>query len=293
MKHLKLILLLLLFPIVWYQCKTDTKIIDQEERKIQIVYTDWAENIALTHLAQYLLTEKLGYEVVIKKTTVAAAYHEIGTSKSDIFMDAWLPVTHKKYLQQYKDTIENLGPVYPLAKTGFAVPEYMSINTIEDLRAHYQAPITGIDSGAGIMQSAYHAIELYQLPNSLLTLSGPEMSKRFEEAYKRREPIVITGWEPHWLFHRHELKFLKDSKKAFPEQEQITILGRKGFTKQHPHASLFFERMSFTEKEMNELVFAIQKQQDPVKAVEDWANKHAYLVNIWLRDLAPERLKIM
>ncbi len=293
MKHLKIIILLLVVASVFWQCKSEGSGLDNEQRKIQIVYTDWAENIALTHLTYYLLTERLSYEVVLKQTSVSEAYQEVGLGKSDIFMDAWLPKTHQTYFQEYKDSLENLGPVYAFAQTGLAVPDYIEINSIADLPNTYKGPITGIDSGAGIMQGARTAIQTYNLSNELLVLSGPEMSHRFEEAYKRRDTIVITGWEPHWLFHRYDINFLADPEGSFPGKEQIAILGRNGFTKAHPHAALFFERMSFTEKEMNELIYEVQKDEDNLRAVRTWAEKHAYLVNRWLRDLAPERLKIM
>jgi glycine betaine/proline transport system substrate-binding protein len=293
MKQLKIIILILLMAPTLWQCKSGGSAMDDEQRKIQIVYTDWAENIALTHLTYYLLTERLSYEVILKQTSVSEAYQEVASGNSDVFMDAWLPQTHQSYFIQYKDSLENLGPVYPFAETGLAVPDYIDINSIADLAKTYKGPITGIDSGAGIMEGARRAISSYQLPNDLLILSGPEMSHRFEEAYKRRDTIVITGWKPHWLFHRYQIKFLEDPESSFPGKEQIAILGRNGFTKEHPHAALFFERMSFTEKEMNELIYEVQKDDDNLRAVRKWSEKHAYLVNQWLRDLAPERLKIM
>jgi len=293
MKYLKISILVLVMAVLLGQCKPNGSAMESEQRKIQINYTDWAENVALTQLAYYLLTERLSYEVILKKTTVSEAYQEVGTGKADIFMDAWLPNTHKSYYTQYQDSTENLGSVYLFAQTGLAVPQYMDIESISQLGQLYKGPITGIDSGAGVMAAARRAIEAYQLPNELMVLNGPEMSQHFEEAYKRREDVVITGWEPHWLFHRYDIKFLNDEKNIFPGKEKIVLLGRKGFTADHPHAALFFERMSFTEKEMNELIYEVQKDEDDLRAVRTWAEKHAYLVNRWLRDLSPERIKIM
>ena len=53
--------------------------------------------------------------------------------KSDVFLDAWLPITMKDYMDQYGDSIEFLGEVYEEARIGLVVPEYVTIQSISEL----------------------------------------------------------------------------------------------------------------------------------------------------------------
>ena len=52
----------------------------------------------------------------------------------DIYPSAWPEVTHKQYMDEYGDQLEDLGAYYDNAKLTIAVPSYSNINSIEDLK---------------------------------------------------------------------------------------------------------------------------------------------------------------
>lgn len=288
-----LIFVILTVLIISSGCRTPVSDKDDVRGKVFINYTDWAESIALTHLASLLLEERLEYDVVIKLTNIDTAFMEVASGEADLFADAWMPFTHQSFLEKYKGEFEDLGPNYKDARTGFVVPEYMEIESVSDIKELYGKPIAGIDSSAGIMQNAFRAIDLYGLENDLLVLSDAEMSERVENAIKRRENIIFTGWEPHWLFFRYELKYLDDPLGIFQENEQIHTIGRKGFAEDHPRAALFFERMVLSENQINELLYEVLLSRAPVEGVQTWIDKNEIIVNQWVRGLKPEREKIM
>ncbi len=265
---------------------------EDQVRELNIVYTDWSESIALAHLAYVLLEDELGYDVTLKLTDVENAYAEVAAGKADVFADAWLPETQKRYYTKHADNIEKLGISFPHAKTGFVVPEYSQLQYLEDLK-NWDGDIAGIDEGAGVMIKARKALEKINSPATLLNLSESEMTIRLENAIKRRENIVVTGWEPHWIFARYELRFLEDENKIFGENEKIYTIGHKGITEEHPVAVRFFERMQMSEKQLNALVYEIQVHKDPIKGARAWIKKNEYVVNQWVKNLAPERKKIM
>ncbi len=265
----------------------------EEPGEILIVYTDWAESVAMTHLAGHLLEQRLGYKVVLKLADVDQVFHELATAEADVFLDVWLPATHESYMKQYAEELEDLGPNYLAARTGLVVPEYMPVESIGSLSLHYDGPITGIDSTAGIMKNTYLALDAYGLENELLVLSDAEMSARLEQAVKRREPIVITGWEPHWLFHRYALKYLDDSLEVYMEEERIHSLARSGFTADNPNAATFFQRMLLSERQMNALLYELRLNPDPLQGVKEWIKKNEFIVNQWTKGLGVEREKIM
>lgn len=265
---------------------------EENEREIRLVYTDWSESVALTHLASVLLEQKLGYDVVLKLTDVESAYQELAEEKADVFADAWLPETQKKYFEQHADKIEKLGITYPEARTGFVVPEYSKLKTISDLK-DYPFHIVGIDSGAGVMHKAAMIMNKYELPGKLLNLSEEIMVQQLQDSIKRRQEIVVTGWEPHWIFARYEVRFLEDPDALFGEKEKIYSIARKGLEKNHPHAVRFFERMQLSEKQLNSLVYEVRVSDDPKVGVKKWMKQNEYIVNQWVKNLKPERKKIM
>jgi glycine betaine/proline transport system substrate-binding protein len=269
--------------------KSDTQ---QENREIFMVYTDWSESIAINELSAYLLEHELGYEVKTKLTDVESAYGEVAQGKADVFADAWLPKTQQVYYDKNAEDLDLLGITYPEAKVGFVVPAYSELQKVEDLKK-YSDPIIGIDSGAGVMHKARLAQKEYHLQAVLTNGSEQTMIEELQNALKRRKEIVITGWEPHWIFARYELRFLNDPDGLFGEKEKIYTVSKKDFKTEHPVATQFFERMQLTEKQLNTLVYEVYLSEDPLNGVKKWIKKNEYIVNQWVKDLQPERKKIM
>jgi len=264
----------------------------EDERTLRMVYTDWSESVALTYLSSVLLEEKMDYTVILKLTDVESAYREVASEEADVFTDAWLPETHKIYYEEHSASLDLLGITYPEARTGFVVPDYSSLQTIADLK-NYNQPIIGIDAGAGVMQKAKTAINKYSLNIKLLELSEDEMVQHLEDSIKRRKDIVVTGWEPHWIFARYEMRFLEDPDIIFGEKEKIYTIAHKNLEEIHPNAVRFFERMQLSEKQLNSLVYQVRLNEDPVKGVKAWIEQNEYVVNQWTRNLTKERKKIM
>jgi glycine betaine/proline transport system substrate-binding protein len=265
---------------------------EEKDRTLRIVYTDWSESIAITHLSAVLLEEQMDYKVILKLTDVETAYQNVASGEFDVFADAWLPETQQHYMDAHEGKIEELGIIYPEARTGLVVPEYSQLQSITDLK-NYPHPIVGIDEGAGVMQKTHIAIENYTLPNVLLNLSEDEMTQHLEDSIKRRNEVVITGWEPHWIFARYEVRFLEDPDNIFGEKEKIYSVGRTGLNEAHPHAVRFFERMQLSEKQLNSLVYHVRLTDDPKIGVKNWMKENEYIVNQWVKNLKPERKKIM
>jgi len=264
----------------------------EDERTLRIVYTNWSESVAITYLSYVLLEEKLDYTVILKLTDVESAYQEVASGEADVFADAWLPETHKRYFDEHSDALEMIGISFPEARTGFVVPEYSELNSVADLE-NYPHPIVGIDPGAGVMRKAQAAIDDYSLSISLLELSEEEMVEQLADSIKRRKEIVVTGWEPHWIFARYDVRFLEDPDNIFGQKEKIYTISHKNLEGIHPNAVRFFERMQLSESQLNSLVYQVRLNEDPVNGVKTWIEQNEYVVNQWTKNLTRERKKIM
>lgn len=153
-------------------------------------------------------------------------------------------------------------------------------------QVNYQ--IIGIDPGAGIMASTKQAMEDYGLTDwTLVEGSSSAMTAMLEKAIKNEEPIIITGWTPHWMFNKYDLKFLEDPQKSYGEAEEIHTIVRKGLEKDKPTAYEFLKRFNWTPEEMGEMMIAIQDGVDADQAAKDWVEAHQDKVAEWTKGLSP------
>ncbi|MEC0239352.1 glycine betaine ABC transporter substrate-binding protein [Paenibacillus dokdonensis] len=148
--------------------------------------------------------------------------------------------------------------------------------------------IIGIDPGAGIMKATNKAIQEYDLSDwKLVEGSGAAMTATLAKDIKNKKPIIITGWTPHWMFSKYDLKYLDDPKKVYGDAEEIHTIARKGLKEDDPTAYAFLDRFEWTSDEMGEIMTAIEEGAKPEDAAKKWADEHADRVNEWIKDLKP------
>ena len=257
-------------------------------KEADLVYVNWAEGVAYTHLAKVVLEEKMGYEVNITAADVGPAYTAIAQGDMDAFMESWLPILHRDYYENFGDDILDLGHVYEDTLSGLVVPEYVTIDKISELNDHvdkFNGVITGIDAGAGVMiTTEEEVIPRYNLELELLPSSGPAMAAALDEAINRGEWIVVTGWDPHWKFGRYDLKFLEqDEDKIVWDAENIHILGRKDLDEDKPELAQFLRNMFFTVDELADLMLYIEEADvDVLEAAREWMYANEEVVQAWI-----------
>jgi glycine betaine/proline transport system substrate-binding protein len=280
-------LVMLAVAVVWLPLMLFFTIGDAATKEAQLVYVNWAEGVAYTHLAEAVLEEKMGYEVSLTAADVGPAYTAIASGDMDAFMETWLPVLHRDYVDTCKDRIIDLGHVYEGTMSGWVVPAYVPITKISELGRHrkkFNGKIIGIDAGAGIMKTSEAAIDLYGLDFKLLASSGPAMTAALKDAIRREKWIVVTGWRPHWMFGRWNLKFLEqDSDKKLWQEGNIHIMGRMGIWEDKPELAQFLSNMQLTSDQLSDLMLAIEEEDEDVADVAlGWMNAHPEVVSAWI-----------
>jgi len=99
--------------------------------------------------------------------------------------------------------------------------------------------ITGIEPGAGISVTTERALEEYdELQGWEVELSSTgAMMSELDTKIENEEPIIVTGWNPHWMFAKYpDLKYLDDPDEIYGGTESIHSLTRLGFAEDHPEA---------------------------------------------------------
>jgi glycine betaine/proline transport system substrate-binding protein len=257
----------------------------QDREVLRIGYVSWAEGIAMTYLAKAAIEDRFDYDVELTLADPAPIFTSLANRELDVFLDAWLPKTHSNHMEEYGDRLIDLGPNYEGARIGLVVPAYVDLETIPDLAANaarFDGAITGIDSGAGIMETTRRAIAAYDLDMDLLTSSGAAMTASLKDAIQTERPIVVTGWKPHWMFARWQLKFLEDPQGIYGEAESIRTLTRRGLAKDMPEVVSFLRAFSLTDQQIGSLMDNMRQTPSKEEAASAWIREHADLVDSWM-----------
>ncbi len=236
----------------------------RHKQDVLILYPNWAEGIAITHLGKIMLEEK-GYKVSIKRLEPGPIYAALSRGDADVYMDAWLPHTHMDYWKRYNHRLDTLGSVFDGGITGLVVPSYVDINSIEELNGNkerFESKIYGIGVGAGIHSNTEKAIELYNLELPQISSSETSMITALKKAVSRHEWVVITGWKPHFMWTNFDLKVLDDPMGIYPT-DTIKIVTRKGFAEDKPEITKILQEYKLSEEMLNELITEVDKDSKP------------------------------
>jgi glycine betaine/proline transport system substrate-binding protein len=254
---------------------------------VRIAYVEWSCATASTNLVKAVLEEKLHKKVEILPVSAAAMWQAVASDDVDAMVTAWLPVTHGQYYKKVKAKVDNLGTIVRGAKLGLVVPQYVTIDSIADLEKNkdkFKGKIIGIDPGAGLMSKTELAMKDYGLKGfKLIEGSDATMTAALGDAVKHKEWIVVTGWTPHWMFGRWQLKYLADPKGVLGAEENIDAIGRKGLQKDLPAVYAFLTHYKLPMAKLQELMAANKKNGKPYENAKaflaDPANKT--LVDSW------------
>src|SRR5699024_9014529 len=105
---------------------------DGNGTKVELVSTPWDSERASSGVLKVAMEQK-GFEVNVTEVDVAIVFESLANGDADATLAAWLPITHEKFLEDNKDQLVDLGPNLTGAKIGLVVPEYVDLESIEDL----------------------------------------------------------------------------------------------------------------------------------------------------------------
>lgn len=149
--------------------------------------------------------------------------------------------------------------------------------------------IVGIDPGSGTMNIAAETVEAYNLDLELLPSSEPAMLTELQGAIANEEPIVVTLWEPHWMFSEYDLKFLEDPQGTLGESENIHTMVRHGLEEEQPAAFKLLDNFYWEVEDMNEVMskFGQSDEVEPREAAEEWIADNRDKVEVWTEGIEP------
>ncbi|MGT2722101.1 ABC transporter permease/substrate binding protein [Streptococcus porcinus] len=256
----------------------------EKGEKVKIAYMQWDSEIASTNVIAEVLKQE-GYRVEMTPLDNAVMWQTVANGNADFTVSPWLPVTQAEHMKKYKNQVDNLGPNLKGTKLGLVVPKYMkNVNSIEDLSDQAKKKITGIEPGAGITTATQKTLKAY--PNladwELVLSSTGAMTTSLDQAIKNKEEIVVTGWSPHWMFSKYDLKYLKDPKKTLGSEENINSIARKGLKKDMPKLYKIVDKFHWTTADMESVMLDMNNGMKPEDAAKKWVKANQDKVKKWI-----------
>ena len=215
-------------------------------------------------------------------------FQALSSGDADAIVAAWLPTTHADYMERLGGNVEDLGMNLDGTKLGLVVPAYTDVDSIADLNDNadsFNGEIIGIDPGAGLMSLTEEVVDTYDLGLNLRSGSGATMTAALSSAINNEEDIVVTGWTPHWMFARFDLKYLEDPEGVYGGAEQIHTVVRQGLKDDMPEAYAILDAFEWTPEQMGEVMLMNQEDgADPYESAQKWVENNQDVVEQWLNN---------
>lgn len=221
----------------------------------------WTENIAVANLTKVIFEGEMGYSSVKVEGPLELGLLFQGVAENDLqaFQDVWMP-NHKVFINkpQLKNDLELLDPWYEgQTRYGLTAPTYMGVDSIADLHDVGTNEIIGIEPSATFMpQIKNHVIPEYNLDMKLVTSSTAGMLSTLDKAYSNKDPIIFTGWSPHWMNLKYDFVYLKDPKNAqasWDDPARVTAVVNADLKEDDPAAYAFMKALSLDEGQVNQM----------------------------------------
>lgn len=266
-----------------------------EKKTLKFGVVAWSEALALGSLIEYLMEKEIGQDVEVINPDAGVAYTAIKNKELDLYIEAWLPLTHEAYWEKVASSVCDFGPIYEDASLGWAVPNYIPkdvLNSVEDMgkdevKKKCKGRIVGIDPGSGLMQhSALMMKEYPQLEGwKLVEGSDAAMVAELKRSIQRKEWIVVTLWRPHHAFGMFDIRYIDEPKKILGEEERSHMVGRDDFMAVFPNkVSRFLTRFTMPIGVCDDLTYMYQV--DEKTAAPKFVEKYPKLVDYWLNGIS-------
>ena len=266
-------------------CASDKDVVNDQvntsDKKIIFGVTPWTSTIPPTKIAGLILKD-MGYTVEEISADAGSVYAGLSKGDVDVFMDSWLPDTHKNYMDTFGENIDDVSVSYPDGELGWVIPNYIEgINSMDDLKGKedlFGGKIYGVEEGAGITIASKEALEGYGFDFEYVASSEGAMLAQVSKLMKNEEPVIFVGWRPHPMFINYDLNVLKDEKEYFKTSE-IHVIANKSLKEEQPEAYEFLSKWSIDVGDVEKMIVEIESGKSAEEVAKEWISNNQDKVN--------------
>jgi glycine betaine/proline transport system substrate-binding protein len=273
---------------------SDSESASGQSETLNMVTVNWIEGMALTYMQERLLEDSLGMTVEVNEVQGGGiAFSSVAGDGADFFNEAWLPTTHQKSWGRLKGDLQKLGYTYRGTSAGLVVPSYMDLQEASEIgqyREQLDGKIYGIEAGSPTNENVRQILANNNIDGfEVVAASGPATWQALQSAIDNQEPIVVTGWKPHWKWGSFDLKYIQGAQTGqspvFGAPEDIFTIVDNEFIDEFPKETVcFLQRMEVNDRQIESLMDAFKNRGDMSKseAMQQWVQNHPQDVSQWL-----------
>ncbi|MGP4071839.1 glycine betaine ABC transporter substrate-binding protein [Piscibacillus sp. B03] len=118
----------------------------------------------------------------------------------------------------------------------------------------------------------------------LVPSSEAAMMSYMKEQIQAEEPFIITGWRPHSMFSKYDLKFLEDTEGHF-NYDNVYVLSYEGIEEKYPEAYDILSQWSIEVDELEEMMQQYEDEDKPFEeSAEEWIEENRDKVDEWINN---------
>lgn len=254
-----------------------------QEKVVKMGSMGWEDLLPMSLITQKFL-EKEGYKVELTKFSEwGIAFAALSKGDVDILTSQINNVT-ADYWAKNKNRLEKVSPVSHGLYQAFVVPNYVPIDSIDQLNSiadQVGGKIVGIEPGSGLMRDAATAVKEYGLKYQIIDGSTAAMVAQLQSSIERKEPIVTMLWDPSWMIQKFPVKFLKDPKGVFAAPQTYYWIAKKGFSAQDAHLREALASVYVPIRDVSAINSEMNNGKTVEQAVDEWWQKNSALVDKW------------
>lgn len=255
----------------------------RDDEKVTLGYVGWEENVAVSNLTKVLL-EDLGYEEVELRRFEApeAAYRGVASGEIDAFHGVWLP-NHEHLLGGVEEDVQLIDAwLIGTTRSSLAVPSYMGVRSLGELRDSGAEKLVGADPGAAPIETPARLPAGLDLERDLYP-STPAMFDEVRRLYEAREPFVFVAYSPHWSNEEYEFEYVEDPERLMGDltrPARLHLIASEDLA--DPLALALLDTIFMAEHHVQGLELAIREAGNPSDGAEAWVEDNEGLTQSWL-----------
>jgi glycine betaine/proline transport system substrate-binding protein len=128
-----------------------------------------------------------------------------------------------------------------------------------------------VESGSVVNMMASKAIKTYHLaPMELVSSSTAAMTVQLKRAIARKDWIVVTGWQPLWIWADFKLHFLDDPEGVFGGVGHMDTVINPQLQRRAPQVVDWLRTFRLPQAELASMLLQLSNGQSVEQIVEQW-----------------------
>lgn len=245
-------------------------------------YKKFAVTVSPEHVFQFklfkrLVEDKLGIAVEGIEMPNEFLFQSIADGTVDGTLAPWIP-SMTAHRDKFEDKIVDLGANTPECFMGLTVNKNApvdSIDALKDKMSLFGHVIYSCRRTTYIGSMIPKLLKEYGLEGvEVIYMDEKELFDTVSRKISKKENVLFTGWKPHYLFGKHDLKILVDKKKLFGIEETMTTFVSKQLQKENPELTQLLKEFKVHPNGLNIALNKIENGQAYDTVVDAYINEY-------------------